>query len=282
MASSIYPIHTFQFKEGNLEPVEDLVVVEEPLEIRLGYGPLDDRIEKSVVITMRTPGNDFELAAGFLFCEGIIHSNDEIVSIKYCYSSGKEQEEDNVVRVELRPEVEVNLSQSERHGFAHSGCGICGLTSIDSAFKLAKSSMPKEFTKIDIDVINSLSEKALKLQYNFKSTGGIHGASLFTPDGELLDIMEDVGRHNAVDKLIGKRLLQNKMLKEEQILFLSGRMGFELAQKAAMAGFATVVSVGAPSSLAIQLGIKMKMTLIGFTKNSKFNVYCGSERIINS
>jgi FdhD protein len=121
MASSIYPIHTFQFRDGNLEPVDDLIVVEEPLEIRLGYGPMDDRTEKSVVITMRTPGNDFELAAGFLFCEGIIHSNEEIISIKYCYSSGEEQEEDNVVRVELAPDVEVNLDQTERHGFVIAG-----------------------------------------------------------------------------------------------------------------------------------------------------------------
>lgn len=279
MSASIHPIQTFQFKNGEFTAVDDLVVVEEPLEIRLGYGEVDNRSETSIVITMRTPGNDFELAAGFLFCEGIIQSKEQIVSIKYCYSNKDEQQEDNVVRVELKPGVEVDLSSSERHGFSHSGCGICGLTSIESAFKLSKSKVSKSNFKVDLEVINSLSEKALELQYNFKSTGGIHSASLFSSLGVLIDIKEDVGRHNAVDKIIGTQLLNANKFSDENILFLSGRMGFELAQKASMAGYTIVVSVGAPSSLAIQLGMKMNMTLIGFTKNNKFNVYCGKERL---
>jgi FdhD protein len=279
MSASIFPIQTFQFKKGKFAQVDDVVVVEEPLEIRLGYGEQDSRQESSIVITMRTPGNDFELAAGFLYGEGIISSKEQILSIKYCYTSGKEQDEDNVVRVELSPEVKVDLSQSERHGFSHSGCGICGLTSIESAFKLSKDRICKDEISIDLAVINSLSEKAFALQYNFKTTGGIHSASMFSLAGELLDIKEDVGRHNAVDKLIGSQFLKHSVDAKNAILFLSGRMGFELAQKAAMAGFPIVVSVGAPSSLAIQLGIKMNMTLIGFTKNDKFNVYCGKERL---
>lgn len=279
MSASIYPIQTFQFKDGKFTTVDDLVVVEEPLEIRLGFGDVNDRSETSIVITMRTPGNDFELAAGFLFCEGIIQSKEQIISIKYCYSSKEEQEENNVVRVELRPGVAVDLSNSERHGFSHSGCGICGLTSIESAFKLSKAKINSSDFKIDLEVINSLSAKALELQYNFKSTGGIHSASLFSSKGKLIDIKEDVGRHNAVDKIIGAQLMGTKEFSGEDILFLSGRMGFELAQKASMAGYSIVVSVGAPSSLAIQLGMKMKMTLIGFTKNNKFNVYCGKERL---
>jgi FdhD protein len=279
MPGSIYPIKTYQFKDGKFNAVNDMVVVEEPLEIRLGYGDLEDRSETSVVITMRTPGNDFDLAVGFLYGEGIISSREDIASIKYCYSSGEEQEEDNVVRVELKPEVQVNLSQSERHGFSHSGCGICGLTSIESAFKLSEAKIPTDSMSIKLDVITSLSEKAFEEQYNFKTTGGIHSASLFSSSGELLNIKEDVGRHNAVDKLIGNQIMKEKTIKTDAILFLSGRMGFELAQKAAMAGFPIVVSVGAPSSLAIQLGIKMNMTLIGFTKKNKFNVYCGRERL---
>lgn len=279
MSSAIYPIKTFQFNRGKFNSVDDLVVVEEPLEIRLGYGDLDDRQEDSIVITMRTPGNDFELAIGFLFSEGIVKSKEDILSIKYCYTSAEEQEEDNIVRVELLPSIEIDLSKTERHGFAHSACGICGLTSIESAFKLSESKISSSQFQIDLNVINTLSEKAHQLQYNYKTTGGIHSASLFSKTGNLLDIMEDVGRHNAVDKLIGKRLQNGDAFSDQQILFLSGRMGFELAQKAAMAGFAVVVSVGAPSSLAIQLGIKMNMTLIGFTKNDRFNVYCGNERI---
>lgn len=279
MPGSIYPIKTYQFKDGEFNAVNDMVVVEEPLEIRLGYGELEDRSETSVVITMRTPGNDFDLAVGFLYGEGIIKSKEDIASVKYCYSSGEEQEEDNVVRVELKPDVKVDLSLSERHGFSHSGCGICGLTSIESAFKLSESKIQTEDISIDLGVITSLSEKAFEEQYNFKTTGGIHSASLFTSAGELIDIKEDVGRHNAVDKLIGSQILNEKAIKKDSILFLSGRMGFELAQKAAMAGFPIVVSVGAPSSLAIQLGKKMNMTLIGFTKKNKFNVYCGRERL---
>jgi len=279
MPGSIYPIKTYQFKDGKFNAVNDMVVVEEPLEIRLGYGDLEDRSETSVVITMRTPGNDFDLAVGFLYGEGIISSGADIASIKYCYSSGEEQEEDNVVRVELKPNVQVDLTQSERHGFSHSGCGICGLTSIESAFKLSESKIQTKDISIDIGVITSLSEKAFAEQYNFKTTGGIHSASLFTSAGELIEIKEDVGRHNAVDKLIGSQILIDHSLKTDAILFLSGRLGFELAQKAAMAGFPIVVSVGAPSSLAIQLGIKMNMTLIGFTKENKFNVYCGRERL---
>ena len=279
MASSIFPIKTFQFKNGQLASTEDVVVVEEPLEIRLGLGDILDRKEESVVITMRTPGNDFELAAGFLYCEGIINSKEQIASIKYCYNSNDDQEEDNVVRVELVPGVEVDLEKTERHGFSHSGCGICGLTSIDSAFKLSSNKIVKGDFKVQVDIINSLSDKALRLQHNFKYTGGIHSASLFSEKGELLGIMEDVGRHNALDKLIGTRLLNGSAFKEDQLLFLSGRMGFELVQKAAMAGICVIISVGAPSSLAIQLGMKMNMTLIGFTKKDKFNVYCGNERL---
>ncbi len=280
MASSILPLKTLRFRNGEILNEDDLVVVEEPLEIRLGFGPIEDRAEKSLVITMRTPGNDYELAAGFLYCEGIISSNEQIVSIKYCHSSGAEQEEDNVVRVELHPDVEVDLSNSERHGFSHSGCGICGLTSIDSAFKLASDNIFGDDIKIDMRLISSLPEKSHQHQHNYKHTGGIHSASLFSDKGEFVDIMEDVGRHNAVDKLIGKRLLNKESNSTSPILFLSGRMGFELVQKAAMAGYPILISVGAPSSLAIQLGMKMKMTLIGFTRNNKFNVYCGEERLL--
>jgi FdhD protein len=279
MASSIFPLKTYRYKNGDYFEEDDLVVVEEPLEIRIGFGALDNREEKSLVITMRTPGNDFELAAGFLYCEGIIDSENQIISIKYCYTSGKEQEEDNVVRVELHPSLEVDLSKSERHGFSHSGCGICGLTSIDSAFKLASLKIHKDDLKIKLDLISSLPEKSHEHQHNYKHTGGIHSASLFSLDGRFIDIMEDVGRHNAVDKLIGKRLRSKESNSNSPILFLSGRMGFELVQKAAMAGIPILISVGAPSSLAIQLGMKMKMTLVGFTRNNTFNVYSGAERI---
>ena len=168
MSSSIYPIKTVQFKSGKMISVDDLVVVEEPLEIRLGYGEINDRKEQSIVITMRTPGNDFELAAGFLFCEGILNTKEQIASIKYCYTSGKEQDEDNVVRIELKPGVVVDLKNSERHGFSHSGCGICGLTSIESAFKLSNDKICDLDFKIDVNVITSLSDKAQELQYNFK------------------------------------------------------------------------------------------------------------------
>jgi FdhD protein len=202
------------------------------------------------------------------------------LSVKYCYANGKKQLEDNVVRVELTPEVEVDLSRSERNGFSHSGCGICGLTSIESVFKQIDSIRNFDDFSVGIDVITSLSAKALEGQFNYKSTGAIHSASFFSIRGELIEIKEDVGRHNAVDKLIGSQIAKGRDLSNKHILFLSGRLGFELAQKAAMARCSIVVSVGAPSSLAIQLGVEMKMTLIGFMKKDKFNVYCGAERII--
>lgn len=281
MSKSISPIKTHRFSKGKLLPEDDLIVVEEPLEIRIGFGEVDNREERSLVITMRTPGNDFELAAGFLFCEGIIGKKDDILSIKYCYTSGEEQEDDNVIRVELHPDVIVDLSKHERHGFSHSGCGICGLTSIDSAFKLASGKVFGNESEIDINTISTLSEKAIQRQHNYRHTGGIHSASLFNCEGDFIDLLEDVGRHNALDKLIGKRLLdQEDTTGSSYILFLSGRMGFELVQKAAMADFCVIVSVGAPSSLAVDLGKKMNMTLIGFTREGKYNVYCGEQRLL--
>jgi FdhD protein len=187
----------------SIQTVDDIIVVEEPLEIRLGYGPMDMREETNVSITMRTPGNDFELATGFLFTEGIINSGDDILSIKYCTEHQKKEQQFNIVRVELKPDVEFEASAFNRNFYMTSACGICGKATIDAiAIHCLKREVNDDF-KIDKQLIFSLSDKLKQKQAIFNNTGGIHAAALFSLDGELLQMMEDVGRHNALDKLIG-------------------------------------------------------------------------------
>ena len=256
------------------------MVVEEPMEIRLGYGSMDYRKEESIAITMRTPGDDFELAVGFLFSEGIIHHKKDILSVKYCFTGTQNQADKNVVRVELIPELEIDLSNQKRNFFAHSGCGICGKASIDAVYKTINHKVIKSDIKLTIKSLLQIPEKTLKQQVNFNNTGGIHSASVFDSNNKMLAIKEDVGRHNAVDKVLGHFLLSDDQDLSDKIIFLSGRMGFELVQKASMAHLPIVVSVGAPTSLSIKLGKELGMTLVGFTRENKFNIYCGEERIV--
>jgi FdhD protein len=261
--------------------VDDIIVVEEPLEIRLGHGPMDMREETNVSITMRTPGNDFELATGFLFTEGIIKSGDDILSIKYCTDHQKKEQQFNIVRVELKPDVEFEASAFNRNFYMTSACGICGKASIDAiAIHCLKRELNNDF-KIDKQLIFSLSDKLKQKQAIFNNTGGIHAAALFSSDGELLNMMEDVGRHNALDKLIGSLVSSNKItLTENAVLFLSGRASFELLQKATMAGIVIVCAVGAPSSLAVSTAEEFGITLIGFLRDGRFNIYSHTFRIL--
>jgi FdhD protein len=279
MTLPIDPIKIFRFSEGKLKPADDLVVVEEPMEIRLGYGPMDQRIEESIAITMRTPGNDFELAVGFLFSEGIIHHKKDILSLKYCFTEN--QKDKNIIRVELIPGLEIDLSKQKRNFFAHSGCGICGKASIEAVYNTINHQVIKSNIKLNIKSLLQIPVKTLKQQVNFNNTGGIHSASIFNSNNKMLAIKEDVGRHNAVDKILGHFLLSENQDLSDKILFLSGRMGFELVQKASMAHIPIVVSVGAPTSLSVKLGKELGMTLVGFTRENKFNIYCGEKRIID-
>ena len=263
-----------RYSSGMFEDTNDIVAVEEPLEIRLGYGPADDRLQKSLSITMRTPGNDFELATGFLFTEGIINEISEINNIHYC-SSGKVQEQKNIVRVEISPSIRVNWKKLERHFYTSSSCGVCGKSSIEAV--QVHCAVIRDKFELKSGLICQLPEKLHKHQPVFTYTGGLHGAALATIEGNMIYVREDVGRHNAVDKVIGAAIYERNV--EGKILVVSGRASFELVQKAARAGIPVLVAVGAPSSLAIEMAEATGMTLVGFTKSDRFNVYCGMERI---
>jgi FdhD protein len=232
----------------------DSVVIEEPLEIRVG--------DKPVSVTMRTPGHDFELAAGFLFTEAIIPRAEDIDQIRHWGSP-------NVVRVDLREGVRVDLQRLQRHFYSTSSCGVCGKTSIDA---LRVNTSPVQRATVSPAVITTLPDTLRAAQTAFTATGGIHGAGLFAQDGALLRAREDIGRHNAVDKVIGAFLLE-RLPFANTILFVSSRTSFELVQKAAVAGIPVLAAVGAPSSLAIELATEMHMTLLGFVRDGRYNVY---------
>jgi formate dehydrogenase family accessory protein FdhD len=251
----------------------DTLAVEEPLEIRLGFGGT----HRAVSITMRTPGNDFELAAGFLFTEGILSSKNRILSIKHC---GKFPNNQNTVRVDLTEETEIDLKKLERNFYTTSSCGVCGKTSLEALQTAGAERIESaDFPAVSPEIIHALPEKLRRAQNVFSETGGLHAAAIFDIEGNLLDAREDVGRHNALDKLIGAYFLKDKLPLSNKILFLSGRAGFELIQKAVMARIAFICAVGAPSSLAVEAARRFNITLLGFVRENRFNVYTGSERI---
>lgn len=275
----MYGIKSFEIKKFNQKGIletPDLVVIEEPLEIRLGFGSAEDRQQKSISVTMRTPtGHDFELALGFLFTEGIIASFDDILSIHYCTDAGR-QAEQNIVRVELKPNIEVNLQSLERHFYATSSCGICGKASIE-AIEQKCPILPKTDFKVSAEYIRTLPKILEKNQVFFKHTGGLHAAMILNGSGEGV-LREDIGRHNALDKVIGVVLQQNLLPLSEVVLIMSSRASFELIQKAAMAGISIMACVGSPSSLAIETAQALGITLIGFLRENSFNVYTHTDR----
>ena len=263
---------------GNVvSPKNDLLAVEDPMEIRLGYGEINNRQQKSIAVTMRTPGHDFELALGFLYSEGIIQDQSQVHSIKYCTDLGRQETKENIVRVELKPEIKVNISGLERNFYATSSCGVCGKASIEVLEKLGCPYIPIQKNLINHQIIYKIANLLQEQQRVFQYTGGLHAAGLFDKNGEILMLREDVGRHNAVDKLIGAS--RNNLDLSEKIILVSGRLSFELVQKTLMAGIPMLVAIGAPSSLAVELAQKFGLTLIGFLKNEHFNVYTGIERL---
>ncbi len=249
------------------ETATDTLAVEEPLEIRLGFG----KEHRAISITMRTPSNDAELAAGFLFTEGILTSPKQIKSIKHC---GKFPNNQNTIRVDLAEKTEIDFKKLERNFYTTSSCGVCGKSSLEALTVAgAKKILAKDSPKISAEIIHSLPEKLRKNQAVFDETGGLHAAALFNFSGKLIDLKEDVGRHNAVDKLIGAQFLAGNLPLAENILFLSGRASFELVQKAVMAQIPVVCAVGAPSSLAVEAAREFNITLLGFVRERRFNVY---------
>lgn len=263
--------------EENL--LTDAVATEEPLEIRLAYTrPDGKRVQKSISVTMRTPGNDDELAAGFLFTEGIVRRRADLASIGPCgplTSNGLS----NVVRVELGKDVAVDLERLERHFYTSSSCGVCGKTSLDAVSVQGHYEPREAAMSIAADTLGGLPESLRRQQAVFEETGGLHASGLFDSSGAILAVREDVGRHNALDKLIGWALLRDELPLHEFGIVVSGRASFELMQKAMMAGVPILAAVGPPSSLAIELAEEFGMTLVGFLKADRFNVYAGVQRI---
>jgi FdhD protein len=257
----------------------DHLALEEPLEIQLAYGPAESRQWKTVAITMRTPGHDRELAAGFLVGEGLLRSLDQIEAV---YSLGARYGEEGFqhsVRVTLRPGVDIDLARLERNFYTTSSCGICGKTSLEALELNFMRPLPKADWQMDPATITALPAQLRKAQAIFDQTGGLHASGLFTPEGKPLVIREDVGRHNALDKVVGTEFLAGHLPLSRHVLVVSGRASFELVQKALAAGIGMLVAVGAPSSLAVETAEKFGATLIGFTNAGGFNIYAGDERV---
>jgi FdhD protein len=257
---------------GAVRLLRDRIVAEEPLEIRAA-GPGQDPV--SVAVTMRTPGNDMELAAGFLFTEGLIASREEIETMRYCGLEEPEEQRYNIVTVHLRRPFDPGVFQ--RNFYATSSCGVCGKASIDQ-IEVSCAPLPPG-PVLTPDVVNRLPQALRAEQRVFDETGGLHAAGLFDPHGELVTLREDVGRHNAMDKLIGHELLEGRLPAAGRLVLVSGRASFELVQKAAVAGIPILCAVSAPSTLAVSAASRLGMTLIGFLRGDRFNVYAHPERV---
>lgn len=283
-------------------PADDSLAIEEPLEIRIVHGSESSRKVKSISVTMRTPGHDAELAVGFLVTEGVIRDPDEILRVNpaapgrdaHDYAeneialSGHKPEDTepedaekarNLVTVELAPTVEVNSTTLERNFYTTSSCGVCGKASLLALRSVCPPRIRNEFT-IDAGTLYELPLRLRDRQGVFDRTGGLHAAALFSSEGELDSMREDVGRHNAVDKLIGAAILADRLPLRDRLLLLSGRASFELVQKAVMAGIPMIAAIGAPSSLAVEVAKDFDITLIGFLRGRYFNVYHGAQRVI--
>ena len=268
-----------QVRAEDVTEASDVLAAEEPLEIRVGYGPTDQRQHRTLSITMRTPGHDFELTAGFLLTEGLIRQREDLQGVIYCPDVTKEEERENVVRAELSPTATPDLPRLERHFYTSSSCGVCGKTSIEAVHAASCPVLPTDGPYVEARVVHELPERQRAAQALFEQTGGLHAAALFSTDGELLLLREDVGRHNALDKVIGAALLAGQLPLHQAVLLVSGRASFELVQKAAVAGIPVLAAVGAPSSLAVQAAQGFGMTLCGFVRQQRFNIYTHGWRI---
>ncbi|TVL92994.1 formate dehydrogenase accessory sulfurtransferase FdhD [Streptomyces sp. SAJ15] len=262
-------------RDGAVSTRPDTLVAEEPLEIRLNGRPL--------AITMRTPGDDFALAAGFLVSEGVLGGAADVANIVYCAGATEDGSNTyNVVDVRLAPGVPVPDITLERNVYTTSSCGLCGKASLDAVRTTARWRLDErggDDVRLTPETLSALPDRLRAAQRVFDRTGGLHAAALFTPEGELLDVREDVGRHNAVDKLVGRALRQGLLPLSDAVLLVSGRASFELAQKAVMAGIPFLAAVSAPSSLAVDLAVETGLTLVGFLRGGSMNIYAGEQRI---
>ena len=262
-------------EEGRARIRPDSLATEEPMEIRLVSG----EARQTVAVTMRTPGADFELAAGFLYGEGIVSSPEDILKISYCIDPDIDAEQQyNIVNVELRGGRDYDLRPLERHFYTTSACGVCGKASLEQ-LELRGCPVIPPGPELTPQKIYALPDKLREAQGLFEATGGLHAAALFDREGELVALREDVGRHNATDKLVGWALLEGRLPLSDCVVMVSGRSSFEILQKCLTAGVPVVCAISAPSSLAVDVARQFGMTLIGFLRGSRFNVYSGHERI---
>ncbi len=260
---------------------DDAVAVEEPLEIRVGRAADRGAPPRSLSVTMRTPGHDFELAAGFLFTEGIVRGRDDIASIEYARAEVRGPAE-NVVDVILERGLPFDPSRLARNFYTSSSCGVCGKASLEAIRVMGVPPASTDGLRVSATWLPQIPKRLREGQTLFAATGGLHAAGRFDSDGQRLAVREDVGRHNAVDKIVGERVLAGRVPISDEMLVVSGRASFEILQKAAVAGFPFVLAVGAPSSLAVDLALEYRMTLVGFVRDRGFNVYAGGSRILRT
>lgn len=266
---------TYRFNGENIREADDVLAVEEPLEISIKK---PNEKQNKVSITMRTPGNDFELALGFLFTEGIIRNYTEIEKVSHTQTlPGVES---NTLLVELSLESQYDPTKLNRNFYTTSSCGVCGKASIDAIKTVSEFSNSEKPFYLSTNIITGLPQKLRGAQETFNATGGLHACAAFDNEGKLIILREDVGRHNALDKLVGQLFQTNRLPAADFVLLLSGRASFELLQKASMAGFQMVCAVGAPSSLAVQTAEELGITLVGFLSAQRFNIYTFPNRVI--
>ena len=266
-----------QYRDGAMRRRKDTLAVEEPLEIRVAWKDGGKKRVEAIAVTMRTPGHDFDLVAGFLHGEGIVSQAGDLTELTYC--RGDEQQQYNIVEARLTPGVEFDLERLRRNVFTSSSCGVCGKASLEAVEAVGCALLTDSF-RISGELIPQLPDFLMEGQGVFARTGGLHAAGLFDTNGKAGAFREDVGRHNAVDKVLGHTVLQKGMPVSDRVLVVSGRSSFEIVQKAVMARVPMIVAVGAPSSLAVDLATRFGQPLIGFACGGGFNVYTGSERVL--
>ena len=270
----------FKFKSENLDNFNDHISIEEPVEIIIRYKDKEIWVEKTISVTMRTPGDDEDLVRGFLFNEKIIEKIDYIEKIELTGKTSEQYGLKNKIIVTINNSDNIDVDKIKRNFLTNSSCGVCGKSSLDALEIIKKDKILKSNPKISKEVLMSSPKKLRKNQSEFSKTGGIHASGLFSAQGDIVAIKEDVGRHNALDKLIGYSLKENLLDNTSQFLACSGRLNFDLVQKALMANIGILIGVGAPTSLAIDLANKFDMTLVGFVKEDSFNIYSNKDRII--
>ena len=271
-----------KFIKGKLENTEDLISIEEPLEISLKFKNEEKWITKSLSITMRTPGHDKDLVRGFLFNEQIITNIKDIENIESFGDKVGQYNIQNKILVTLSNSKNINISKIKRDFLTNSSCGVCGKSSLDALEIIKKDKTPKSNPKLSKKIIINSPSILKKNQSEFSKTGGIHASGLFSSDGSLISLREDVGRHNALDKMVGDSLINNYLKPNNQFITCSGRLNFELVQKVLMTNIGLMIGVGAPTSLAIDLANRFDMTLVGFVKEESFNIYTNNQKVIVS